>query len=163
MRVPVVSSWGSWRFRHSKSFQRFRDDLASVLSLLKLWRKSMHQIGGIKKNCLFDFFWELFCDFLFLFLKTGHFGGGVQSYFLFLRFLVILNFLSFLLMAGFVIIPSIVFHSSNSSGQSLVPSVNLSGIYLFILISIMSALFGFNTFDLLQKVISPIASPVLCF
>lgn len=49
MRVPVVSSWGSWRFRHSKSFQRFRDDLASVLSLLKLWRKSIHQIGGIEK------------------------------------------------------------------------------------------------------------------
>ncbi|KAK2855401.1 hypothetical protein Q7C36_007270 [Tachysurus vachellii] len=103
MRVPVVSSWGSWRFRHSKSFQRFREDLASVSSLLELWRKSMHQIGG-------------------------HFGGGVQSYFLFLRFLVILNFLSFLLMAGFVIIPSIVFHSVNSSGQLMVPSVNLSGV-----------------------------------
>ncbi|KAK3571761.1 hypothetical protein QTP86_018721 [Hemibagrus guttatus] len=103
MRVPVVSSWGSWRLRHSKSLQRFRDGLASVSSLLVLWRKSMHQIGG-------------------------HFGGGVRSYFLFLRFLVILNFLSFLLMAGFVIIPSIVFHSSNSSGQSLVSSVNLSGV-----------------------------------
>lgn len=58
----------------------------------------------------------------------GHFGGGVQSYFLFLRFLVILNFLSFLLMAGFIIIPSIVFHSNNSTGQLLVPSVNLSDV-----------------------------------
>ncbi|KAB5586654.1 hypothetical protein PHYPO_G00004150 [Pangasianodon hypophthalmus] len=101
MRVPVVSSWGSWHFRHSKSFRRFREDVSSVLSFVELWRKSVHQIGG-------------------------HFGGGVQSYFLFLRFLVILNFLSFLLMAGFVIIPSIVFHSVNSSGQLLVPSINLS-------------------------------------
>uniref|UniRef100_A0A3B3UBF6 Transmembrane channel-like protein n=1 Tax=Poecilia latipinna TaxID=48699 RepID=A0A3B3UBF6_9TELE len=42
---------------------------------------------------------------------TGNFGGGVQSYFIFLRFLVVLNFVSFLLIAGFVLIPSIVFRS----------------------------------------------------
>ncbi|XP_017321089.1 transmembrane channel-like protein 7 [Ictalurus punctatus] len=103
MRIPVVSSWGSWRFRHSKSFRRFREDLSSILSFVQLWRRPMHQIGG-------------------------HFGGGVQSYFLFLRFLVVLNFLSFLLMAGFVIIPSIVFYSVNSSGLALVSAINLSGV-----------------------------------
>uniref|UniRef100_A0A3B4ACC0 Transmembrane channel-like protein n=1 Tax=Periophthalmus magnuspinnatus TaxID=409849 RepID=A0A3B4ACC0_9GOBI len=43
--------------------------------------------------------------------RAVNFGGGVQSYFLFLRFLVVLNFFSFLLIAGFVIIPSIVFRS----------------------------------------------------
>ncbi|KAM9488424.1 transmembrane channel-like protein 7 isoform 2-T2 [Clarias gariepinus] len=101
MRVPVVSSWGSWRLRHSKSFRRFREDVSSILSFVKLWRRSMHQIGG-------------------------HFGGGVQSFFLFLRFLVILNFMSFLLMAGFVIIPSIVFQSSNSSDQLLLSTINLT-------------------------------------
>ncbi|XP_053473379.1 transmembrane channel-like protein 7 [Ictalurus furcatus] len=108
MRIPVVSSWGSWRFRHSKSFRRFREDLSSVLSFVQLWRRPMHQI-------------------------RGHFGGGVQSYFLFLRFLVVLNFLSFLLMAGFVIIPSIVFHSVSSSGLVLISAINLSGksCYLF--------------------------------
>lgn len=68
--------------------------------------------------------------FLCMIFFSGHFGGGVQSYFLFLRFLVILNFLSFLLMASFVIIPSIVFHSNNFSGQTLNPSVNLSGIFI---------------------------------
>uniref|UniRef100_A0A3Q2NU88 Transmembrane channel-like protein n=1 Tax=Fundulus heteroclitus TaxID=8078 RepID=A0A3Q2NU88_FUNHE len=36
---------------------------------------------------------------------------GVQSYFFFLRFLVVLNFLSFLLLGGFVLIPNIVFRS----------------------------------------------------
>uniref|UniRef100_A0A665VSW4 Transmembrane channel-like protein n=1 Tax=Echeneis naucrates TaxID=173247 RepID=A0A665VSW4_ECHNA len=46
---------------------------------------------------------------------TGNYGGGVQSYFLFLRFLVLLNFFSFLLIAGFVIIPSIVFRSVGTS------------------------------------------------
>lgn len=45
----------------------------------------------------------------------GNFGGGVQSYFLFLRFLVVLNFVSFLLIAGFVLIPSIVFRSVGTS------------------------------------------------
>uniref|UniRef100_A0A3B4U1V4 Transmembrane channel-like protein n=1 Tax=Seriola dumerili TaxID=41447 RepID=A0A3B4U1V4_SERDU len=38
-----------------------------------------------------------------------------QSYFLFLRFLVVLNFVSFLLIAAFVIIPSIVFRSVGSN------------------------------------------------
>lgn len=59
------------------------------------------------------------------FAPTGNFGGGVQSYFLFLRFLVVLNFVSFLLIAGFVLIPSIVFRSV---GTSL---ANSTGNYLF--------------------------------
>ncbi|XP_060776360.1 transmembrane channel-like protein 7 isoform X1 [Neoarius graeffei] len=103
MQVPVVSSWTSWHLHHSKSFRRFREDLSGALYFIKLWRKSLHQIGG-------------------------HFGGGVKSYFLFLRFLVILNFLSFLLMAGFLIIPSIVFRFNNSTGHLLIPSINLSGV-----------------------------------
>lgn len=56
--------------------------------------------------------WSLF---VCLFCPAGNFGGGVESYFLFLRFLVVLNFVSFLLMAGFVIIPSFVFRSAGTS------------------------------------------------
>lgn len=50
-----------------------------------------------------------------VFDAVGNFGGGVQSYFVFLRFLVVLNFVSFLLIAAFVLIPSIVFRSVESS------------------------------------------------
>ncbi|XP_062847650.1 transmembrane channel-like protein 7 [Trichomycterus rosablanca] len=103
MKIPVVSRWGSWRFHQSKLIQRFGKNAGEVLSKVQLWRRPVQKIGG-------------------------HFGGGVQSYFLFLRFLVILNFLSFLLMAGFVIIPSIVFHSDMSRNESLLPSINLSGV-----------------------------------
>lgn len=102
MRVPVVSRWGSWSIKQSKSFRHFCETAKEVLSYLVPWKKGIQKIGG-------------------------HFGGGVQSYFLFLRFLVILNFLSFLLIAAFVLIPSIVFRSIGFN--STIPlSVNLTGV-----------------------------------
>lgn len=58
---------------------------------------------------------------------SGNFGGGVQSYFQFLRFLVVLNFVSFLLIAAFVIIPSVVFRSVGSS-----PSNNTGNVFIII-------------------------------
>uniref|UniRef100_A0A8C1VHJ2 Transmembrane channel-like protein n=2 Tax=Cyprinus carpio TaxID=7962 RepID=A0A8C1VHJ2_CYPCA len=86
MKVPVVSS--SWNIKRSKTFHRFCEVAKYILSYFVLWKRGIQRIGG-------------------------HFGGGVQSYFLFLRFLVILNFLSSLLIAAFVLIPSIVFRSMN--------------------------------------------------
>uniref|UniRef100_A0A672LE31 Transmembrane channel-like protein n=1 Tax=Sinocyclocheilus grahami TaxID=75366 RepID=A0A672LE31_SINGR len=64
--------------------------------------------------------------YIFTIPKFSHFGGGVQSYFLFLRFLVILNFLSCLLIAAFVLIPSIVFRSM-SFNSTITLTVNLTG------------------------------------
>ncbi|KAK7886292.1 hypothetical protein WMY93_025913 [Mugilogobius chulae] len=61
----------------------------------------------------------------------GNFGGGVQSYFLFLRFLVILNLFSFLLIAGFVIIPSIVFRSVEGSAVNNTGTGFIEYTYLF--------------------------------
>ncbi|XP_061676884.1 transmembrane channel-like protein 7 isoform X2 [Syngnathoides biaculeatus] len=90
MQVPVPSSrMSSWRQRNRKTLQKIKNNATEFLRLFMLWRKSLQQIGG-------------------------NFGGGVQSYFLFLRFLVVLNFVSFLLIAGFVFIPSIVFRSATS-------------------------------------------------
>ncbi|XP_048009325.1 transmembrane channel-like protein 7 [Megalobrama amblycephala] len=100
MRVPVVSS--SWNIKQSQTFRRFCEVAKYVLSYFILWKRGIQRIGG-------------------------HFGGGVQSYFLFLRFLVILNFLSSLLIAAFVLIPSIVFRSMNSMSNSTTPTVNLTG------------------------------------
>ncbi|XP_029927568.1 transmembrane channel-like protein 7 [Myripristis murdjan] len=86
MRVPVVTSWESWKRSKNKSLHRFTLNASGFLSVFTLWRRTLQKIGG-------------------------NFGGGVQSYFLFLRFLVVLNFVSFLLIGGFVIIPSILFRS----------------------------------------------------
>ncbi|XP_056143026.1 transmembrane channel-like protein 7 [Lampris incognitus] len=96
MQVPVVSSWQSWKRSKAKSLHRSKDTARGFLSFFALWRKSLNKIGG-------------------------NFGGGVQSYFLFLRFLVILNFFSFLPIAGFVLVPSIVFRFTNTS------HVNITG------------------------------------
>lgn len=41
----------------------------------------------------------------------GHFGTGIQSYFNFLRFLVLMNFAASLLVAGFVIAPNAAFEA----------------------------------------------------
>lgn len=90
MRVPVVSSRESWKLKKAKSLRKFKDNTRGFLNFVTPWSKTLQKIGG-------------------------NFGGGVQSYFLFLRFLVVLNFVSFLLIAGFVIIPSIVFRSVGTS------------------------------------------------
>nr|XP_020473241.1 transmembrane channel-like protein 4 [Monopterus albus] len=87
MHVPVVSSVESWKRKKTKSLHKLKDNARGFLTL---WNKSLQKIGG-------------------------NFGGGVQSYFLFLRFLVVLNFVSFLLIAGFVLIPNIVFRSDGTS------------------------------------------------
>ncbi|KAM3614646.1 uncharacterized protein V6R79_017409 [Siganus canaliculatus] len=87
---PVASTTNSWKRKQAKVLRKVKDVATKVLSFFTLWRKTLQKIGG-------------------------NFGGGVQSYFLFLRFLVILNFVSFLLIAAFVIIPSITFRSAGSS------------------------------------------------
>ncbi|KAF4103044.1 transmembrane channel-like protein 7 [Onychostoma macrolepis] len=100
MRVPVGSS--SWNIRQSQTFWRFCEVAKFILSYFVLWKRGIQRIGG-------------------------HFGGGVQSYFLYLRFLVILNFLSSLLIGAFVLIPSIVFRSMNLN-STIAPTVNLTGV-----------------------------------
>ncbi|XP_037532823.1 transmembrane channel-like protein 7 [Nematolebias whitei] len=88
MHAPVSSSADSWK--RNKSLRKLKNNIREFLYFFSLWRKSLQKIGG-------------------------NFGGGVESYFLFLRFLVVLNFVSFLLIAGFVIIPSFVFRSAGTS------------------------------------------------
>ncbi|XP_051921034.1 transmembrane channel-like protein 7 isoform X2 [Hippocampus zosterae] len=90
MHVPVASSrMTSWKQKKRKMLKKIRNVAGEFLHFFMLWRKSLQQIGG-------------------------NFGGGVQSYFLLLRFLVLLNLVSFLLIAGFVVIPSIVLRSVHS-------------------------------------------------
>ncbi|XP_034553259.1 transmembrane channel-like protein 4 [Notolabrus celidotus] len=86
MQLPVVSRRDSWKRKKAKVLRKLKDNAREFIYMFALWNKSMQQIGG-------------------------NFGGGVQSYFIFLRFLVVLNFVSFSLIAAFVIIPSIVLGS----------------------------------------------------
>ncbi|XP_014897828.1 transmembrane channel-like protein 7 [Poecilia latipinna] len=86
MQAPAQFSGGSWKQKKTIFVRKFKSNVREFLYFFSLWGKTLQKIGG-------------------------NFGGGVQSYFIFLRFLVVLNFVSFLLIAGFVLIPSIVFRS----------------------------------------------------
>ncbi|XP_070691319.1 transmembrane channel-like protein 7 [Pempheris klunzingeri] len=93
MQVPVVSRRDTWKRHKTKCLSKLKDNTRRFLHFFALWSKTLQKIGG-------------------------NFGGGVQSYFLFLRFLVVLNFVSFLLIAGLVIIPSIVFRSVGTTSAN---------------------------------------------
>ncbi|XP_037620100.1 LOW QUALITY PROTEIN: nodal modulator 1 [Sebastes umbrosus] len=73
-----------------RHLRRLRDDAHEWLSSLKLWRGDIHLIEGM-------------------------FGTGILSYFSFLRFLVMLNLIIFVLMFSFVMLPIII--APNASGN----------------------------------------------
>ncbi|ROJ94328.1 Transmembrane channel-like protein 7 [Anabarilius grahami] len=82
----ALTGWGLWRLNVRRSLKRLKEDGMDVLSSLQLWRADIHLIEGM-------------------------FGTGILSYFSFLRFLVLLNFIMFLLMFVFVMLPGLVaFH-----------------------------------------------------
>uniref|UniRef100_A0A8C9XQ89 Transmembrane channel-like protein n=1 Tax=Sander lucioperca TaxID=283035 RepID=A0A8C9XQ89_SANLU len=74
-----LSSLRQLRQSTRRHLRRLRDDVYEWLSWLKLWRGDIHLIEGM-------------------------FGTGILSYFSFLRFLVMLNLIIFVLMFSFVIL-----------------------------------------------------------
>nr|XP_046260868.1 transmembrane channel-like protein 7 isoform X1 [Scatophagus argus] len=85
-----LSSWSQLRQSTRRYLRRLRDDGQEWLSSLKLWRGDIHLIEGM-------------------------FGTGILSYFSFLRFLVMLNLIIFLLMFSFVMLPIIVAHHASGN------------------------------------------------
>ncbi|XP_061578826.1 BOS complex subunit NOMO1 [Cololabis saira] len=77
------SSLRQWRQNTFRHLRRLKVDAQQWLSSLKLWRRDIHQIEGM-------------------------FGTGILSYFSFLRFLVLLNLIIFLIMFSFVMLPIII-------------------------------------------------------
>ncbi|NXL92181.1 TMC7 protein, partial [Alectura lathami] len=77
------SGWNQWKRNSNKSWKKALNDVKELSSYLELWRHDIHSI-------------------------EGKFGTGIQSYFSFLRFLVLLNFLIFILMFGFVTLPTVI-------------------------------------------------------
>uniref|UniRef100_A0A670YYZ5 Transmembrane channel-like protein n=1 Tax=Pseudonaja textilis TaxID=8673 RepID=A0A670YYZ5_PSETE len=73
--VKQLSGWQLWRVEKSKTLRRLQSQASIAISSAKLWRGTLHHI-------------------------EGHFGTGIQSYFNFLRFLILLNFVASLLVNG---------------------------------------------------------------
>ncbi|NXX20636.1 TMC7 protein, partial [Podargus strigoides] len=81
--IKYLSGWKQWKRTSSKSLKKFLTEVKELSSYLELWRHDIHSI-------------------------EGKYGTGIQSYFSFLRFLVLLNFIIFILMFSFVTLPSII-------------------------------------------------------
>ncbi|NXA38491.1 TMC7 protein, partial [Eudromia elegans] len=81
--IKSLSGWNQWKRTSHKSWRKFLDEAKELFSYLELWRHDIHSI-------------------------EGKFGTGIQSYFSFLRFLVLLNFVIFILMFSFVTLPSVI-------------------------------------------------------
>ncbi|XP_069492678.1 transmembrane channel-like protein 7 [Ambystoma mexicanum] len=87
-RTLTSSSWKSWVESKSKSMRHMGSRALEAVLYMEVWRSTLRNIGG-------------------------HYGTGIQSYFNFLRFLVLMNLLTFLLIAGFIVVPNIVFDALN--------------------------------------------------
>ncbi|XP_059902552.1 transmembrane channel-like protein 7 isoform X1 [Gadus macrocephalus] len=110
-----LSSWRQRRRSLHRSLRRLRADLQERLSALVLWRGDIHLIEGM-------------------------FGTGILSYFSFLRFLVLLNLVIFLLMFSFVMLPIIIaphaggnvtFNQADGSVCSVYPASARRGLVIF--------------------------------
>ncbi|XP_069598862.1 voltage-gated chloride channel TMC4 [Ranitomeya imitator] len=95
-KIAKKTGWESWREERRRSSRKFKSVTSGGLQYLVLWKGTLQTIGG-------------------------QFGTGIQSYFSFLRFLVLMNFVTFLLVAGFIVVPNIVFNESGL-GQTVIVS-----------------------------------------
>uniref|UniRef100_A0A8C2JBA9 Transmembrane channel-like protein n=1 Tax=Cyprinus carpio TaxID=7962 RepID=A0A8C2JBA9_CYPCA len=87
-----IDSWDSWRRSQQKTRRRLKEHVGGAISGLLPWRHTLHKI-------------------------EGQFGDGVKAYFVFLRYLLCLNLLYCIIIAGSVLTPRLVFgHNSNTLG-----------------------------------------------
>ncbi|XP_053546706.1 transmembrane channel-like protein 4 isoform X2 [Bombina bombina] len=85
-KIKKKTKWESWKEDKRRSFRQSYNKASETLRYAELWKSTIQTIGG-------------------------HFGTGIQSYFNFLRFLVLMNFVTFLLVGGFIVIPNIAFEA----------------------------------------------------
>ncbi|KAH0626479.1 hypothetical protein JD844_001473 [Phrynosoma platyrhinos] len=91
--VRRLSGWELWHVEKRRALRRLRSQAGTVISYAEMWRSALNHIGG-------------------------HFGTGIQSYFNFLRFLVLMNFVASLLVVGFVVAPNAAFENLNLNRTS---------------------------------------------
>lgn len=85
-----------------QTWKHFKYNLAEFGYFLKLWRGHMKKI-------------------------EGHFGTGVLSYFLFLKWLFYINIPVFVLTFGFVILPQILYRHMVQEGKAYNQNVSFTG------------------------------------
>ncbi|XP_077305077.1 transmembrane channel-like protein 7 isoform X2 [Lithobates pipiens] len=100
-RFQNTTGWSQLKGNSRSVYRKFRDDTTALVSNLQLWRSNIHSI-------------------------EGKFGTGIGSYFSFLRFLVLLNFVIFLLMFCFTTLPVAIsvqgiFNSSQIIASGIAP------------------------------------------
>ncbi|XP_046583487.1 transmembrane channel-like protein 7 [Haliotis rubra] len=93
-----LSTCESWRYSLARSRQKFNMKAKEAISAIEFWGSSFRRI-------------------------EGHHGTGVLSYFVFLRWMFGLNVLLFLLMFGFITVPTILQPSIDYSASSTEPGV----------------------------------------
>ncbi|XP_063790476.1 transmembrane channel-like protein 7 isoform X2 [Pseudophryne corroboree] len=91
------TGWSQWKDNSRNVYRIARDDVTAILSNLQLWRSNIHSI-------------------------EGKFGTGIGSYFSFLRFLVLLNCVIFLLMFFFTILPLAISKQGAFNSSQIIPS-----------------------------------------
>ncbi|KAL6085800.1 hypothetical protein STEG23_030361 [Scotinomys teguina] len=93
-----TSCWQRWRHRGQVARQHLRVAAQKLTHGFGLWEKALYEIGGL-------------------------FGTGIQSYFTFLRFLLLLNLLTLLMTASFVLLPLVWLHHPEPG-----PALKLTGL-----------------------------------
>uniref|UniRef100_A0A8C6F5L1 Transmembrane channel-like protein n=2 Tax=Monodon monoceros TaxID=40151 RepID=A0A8C6F5L1_MONMO len=97
-QMKYLSEWDQWKRCSSKSWERFIEKAREMTTHLELWRKDIRSI-------------------------EGKFGTGIQSYFSFLRFLVLLNLVIFLIIFMLVLLPVLLTrYKITNSSFVLIPS-----------------------------------------
>ncbi|KAL1005509.1 hypothetical protein UPYG_G00060010, partial [Umbra pygmaea] len=87
----TIGRWESWTRSQRKIMRRFWENVGGAISGLLPWSHTLHTI-------------------------EGRFGAGVKAYFVFLRYLVYLNLLHGLIIAGSILTPTAMFSSSPTTG-----------------------------------------------
>lgn len=97
-QMKYLSEWDQWKRYSSKSWKRFIEKAREMTTHLELWREDIRSI-------------------------EGKFGTGIQSYFSFLRFLVLLNLVIFLIIFLVVLLPVLLTrYKITNSSFILIPS-----------------------------------------
>ncbi|KAM4698318.1 transmembrane channel-like protein 7 [Rhinophrynus dorsalis] len=95
-RSQDISGWSQWKASSRNSCRKVKEEAKELLSHLQLWRENIHSI-------------------------EGKFGTGIGSYFSFLRFLVLLNFVMFLLVFCFITLPIAISKQGVFNSSQIVP------------------------------------------
>ncbi|XP_051877722.1 transmembrane channel-like protein 7 [Pristis pectinata] len=100
LREFPISIQEKKKIRDRQDYQTYTPTSQSIIFKKMKWRRLAQ---GFKEHMSSLYLWKKDIHDI-----EGKFGTGIQSYFSFLRFLVLLNFVIFLLMFTFIILPMIV-------------------------------------------------------